>query len=71
MDVSLPKRVSRCIFQAIEILKFTFVNIGLPFLNGVMLGLGEICAHTFVHHLGWARGHTKIYSIAQRKYIQA
>ncbi|CAC22609.1 mitochondrial MIM complex subunit Mim1 [Schizosaccharomyces pombe] len=66
--VTVPKTLFS---QVIHIFKYAAINLGLPFLNGVMLGFGEIFAHAFIHSLGWAPGHTRIYSIQRHQYIQA
>ncbi|EPY54278.1 TOM complex assembly protein Mim1 [Schizosaccharomyces cryophilus OY26] len=67
-----PMSIQKSVFtQVLQILKYTAINLGLPFLNGVMLGFGEIFAHAFIHSLGWAPGHTRIYSIQRQQYIQA
>jgi hypothetical protein len=29
------------------------INLLLPFINGMMLGLGELLAHEFAFRLGW------------------
>ncbi|KAK3847550.1 MAG: outer membrane protein TOM13-domain-containing protein [Linnemannia gamsii] len=33
--------------------KATAINFFLPFINGVFLGFGEICAHELAYRWGW------------------
>lgn len=45
-----------------SLLRGTAINILLPFINGMMLGFGELFAHEAAFRLGW--GGTKVQSIA-------
>ncbi|KAF9160277.1 hypothetical protein DFQ26_005707 [Actinomortierella ambigua] len=38
---------------AIWLTKVTAINFFLPFINGVFLGFGEICAHELAYRWGW------------------
>lgn len=37
----------------IALCKATAINLLLPFINGVFLGFGEICAHELAYRWGW------------------
>ncbi|KAI1316825.1 Mitochondrial inner membrane protein oxa1 [Mortierella claussenii] len=37
----------------LALLKATAINFVLPFINGVFLGFGEICAHELTYRWGW------------------
>ncbi|KAG0326572.1 Mitochondrial inner membrane protein oxa1 [Dissophora globulifera] len=37
----------------ISLCKATAINLLLPFINGVFLGFGEICAHELTYRWGW------------------
>ena len=34
--------------------RFTAINLVLPFINGMMLGFGELFAHEAAYRLGWS-----------------
>ncbi|KAM0743796.1 hypothetical protein ACQRIT_001110 [Beauveria bassiana] len=48
-----------------SLLRGTAINILLPFINGMMLGFGELFAHEAAFRLGW--GGTKVFPISRRK----
>lgn len=37
-----------------SLLRGTAINVFLPFVNGLMLGLGELLAHEAAFRLGWS-----------------
>ncbi|KAI5918843.1 TOM13-domain-containing protein [Camillea tinctor] len=41
------------------------INLLLPFINGMMLGFGELFAHEAAFRLGW--GGTKVFPISRRR----
>ncbi|KAL6879214.1 TOM13 domain-containing protein [Trichoderma novae-zelandiae] len=41
------------------------INLLLPFINGMMLGFGELFAHEAAFRLGW--GGTKVFPITRRR----
>ncbi|KAI0471459.1 TOM13-domain-containing protein [Xylariaceae sp. FL0804] len=41
------------------------INLVLPFVNGMMLGFGELFAHEAAFRLGW--GGTKVFPISRRR----
>ncbi|UKZ72636.1 hypothetical protein TrVFT333_000269 [Trichoderma virens FT-333] len=41
------------------------INLILPFINGMMLGFGELFAHEAAFRLGW--GGTKVFPISRRR----
>ncbi|OLY80863.1 hypothetical protein AYI68_g5034 [Smittium mucronatum] len=60
------------IFRAINfkgILVTSLTTIGLPFISGIMVGLGEIFANEVMFHYGW-RGATPIRIIGNLKEIK-
>ncbi|EJP63192.1 mitochondrial import protein [Beauveria bassiana ARSEF 2860] len=48
-----------------SLLRGTAINILLPFINGMMLGFGELFAHEAAFRLGW--GGTKVFPVSRRK----
>ncbi|ORY72138.1 outer membrane protein TOM13-domain-containing protein [Pseudomassariella vexata] len=40
------------------------INLFLPFINGMMLGFGELFAHEAAYRLGW--GGTKVFPLSRR-----
>ncbi|KAM3511007.1 hypothetical protein MY11210_005343 [Beauveria gryllotalpidicola] len=48
-----------------SLLRGTAINILLPFINGMMLGFGELFAHEAAFRLGW--GGTKVFPLQRRK----
>ncbi|KUL92130.1 hypothetical protein ZTR_02215 [Talaromyces verruculosus] len=46
------------------LLRGTAINVLLPFVNGLMLGLGELIAHEAAFRLGWTN--TKIFPTYRR-----
>ncbi|KAM3504488.1 hypothetical protein MY10362_003536 [Beauveria mimosiformis] len=48
-----------------SLLRGTAINILLPFINGMMLGFGELFAHEAAFRLGW--GGTKVFPLSRRK----
>jgi hypothetical protein len=47
------------------LLRGTAINLVLPFINGMMLGFGELFAHEAAFRLGW--GGTKVFPVSRRK----
>ncbi|KAL5624468.1 hypothetical protein BROUX41_004528 [Berkeleyomyces rouxiae] len=43
----------------------TAINLLLPFINGMMLGFGELFAHEAAFRLGW--GGTKVFPVTRRR----
>ncbi|KAH6692464.1 outer membrane protein TOM13 [Plectosphaerella plurivora] len=43
----------------------TAINLLLPFINGMMLGFGELFAHEAAFRLGW--GGTKVFPMTRRR----
>ncbi|KAI9898627.1 hypothetical protein N3K66_006987 [Trichothecium roseum] len=41
------------------------INLFLPFINGMMLGFGELFAHEAAFRLGW--GGTKVFPLSRRR----
>ncbi|KAK8009602.1 mitochondrial import protein 1 [Apiospora arundinis] len=41
------------------------INLVLPFINGMMLGFGELFAHEAAYRLGW--GGTKVFPLSRRQ----
>ncbi|KAI0401991.1 outer membrane protein TOM13-domain-containing protein [Xylaria palmicola] len=41
------------------------INLILPFINGMMLGFGELFAHEFAFRLGW--GGTRVFPLGRRR----
>ncbi|EFY89852.1 hypothetical protein J3458_001522 [Metarhizium acridum] len=41
------------------------INLLLPFINGMMLGFGELFAHEAAFRLGW--GGTKVFPVSRRR----
>ncbi|KIN01573.1 hypothetical protein OIDMADRAFT_18559 [Oidiodendron maius Zn] len=42
------------------------INLVLPFINGLMLGFGELFAHEAAFRLGW--GGTKVFPVSRRSH---
>ena len=40
-------------FNLVELIKKSAINLILPFINGIMLGFGEIAAHEIGFRWGW------------------
>ncbi|KAI0198435.1 outer membrane protein TOM13-domain-containing protein [Astrocystis sublimbata] len=47
------------------LLRGAFINLLLPFINGMMLGFGELFAHEAAFRLGW--GGTKVFPHTRRR----
>ncbi|KAI5300430.1 hypothetical protein KEM56_002471 [Ascosphaera pollenicola] len=47
-----------------DILRRCMINLFLPFVNGLMLGFGELFAHEVAFRIGWS--HTKIFPLHRR-----
>lgn len=43
-----------------SILRGAAINLVLPFINGLMLGFGELFAHEFAFRLGWSQTNVSI-----------
>lgn len=50
-----------------SILRSAVINMLLPFVNGMMLGFGEIMAHEFAFRLGW--GGTRVFPLGRRRQV--
>ena len=50
-----------------SLLRGTAINLLLPFINGMMLGFGELFAHEAAFKLGW--GSTKVSSLSTSNHI--
>ncbi|KAH7318261.1 putative mitochondrial outer membrane protein [Stachybotrys elegans] len=48
-----------------SILRGAAINLLLPFINGMMLGFGELFAHEAAFRLGW--GGTKVFPLSRRR----
>ncbi|GAB0132828.1 hypothetical protein EsDP_00001253 [Epichloe bromicola] len=48
-----------------SLLRGTAINLLLPFINGMMLGFGELFAHEAAFRLGW--GGTKVFPMTRRR----
>ncbi|KAL2107291.1 hypothetical protein VUR80DRAFT_5438 [Thermomyces stellatus] len=48
-----------------SIIRGTAINLLLPFINGMMLGFGELFAHEAAFRLGW--GGTKVFPVSRRR----
>ena len=51
----------------ISILRTAAINLFLPFINGLMLGFGELFAHEIAFRLGW--GGTRVSSMSPSLFI--
>ncbi|KAH8664715.1 putative mitochondrial outer membrane protein [Xylariales sp. PMI_506] len=47
------------------LLRGAAINLLLPFINGMMLGFGELFAHEAAFRLGW--GGTKVFPLSRRR----
>ncbi|KAF6829500.1 mitochondrial outer membrane [Colletotrichum plurivorum] len=47
------------------VLRGAAINLLLPFINGMMLGFGELFAHEAAFRLGW--GGTKVFPMSRRR----
>ncbi|OAA41755.1 Outer membrane protein, MIM1/TOM13, mitochondrial [Metarhizium rileyi] len=48
-----------------SLIRGTAINLLLPFINGMMLGFGELFAHEAAFRLGW--GGTKVFPLSRRR----
>ncbi|KAI5799213.1 outer membrane protein TOM13-domain-containing protein [Peziza echinospora] len=48
----------------ISLLRTAAINLVLPFINGLMLGFGELFAHEIAFRLGW--GGTRVFPLGRR-----
>ncbi|KAF4589180.1 Mitochondrial import protein 1 [Ophiocordyceps camponoti-floridani] len=48
-----------------SLLRGAAINLVLPFINGMMLGFGELFAHEAAFRLGW--GGTKVFPLSRRR----
>ncbi|KAI1323687.1 outer membrane protein TOM13-domain-containing protein [Xylariaceae sp. FL0255] len=48
-----------------SLLRGVAINLFLPFINGMMLGFGELFAHEAAFRLGW--GGTRIFPLSRRR----
>ncbi|KAK6352625.1 hypothetical protein TWF730_009444 [Orbilia blumenaviensis] len=49
----------------ISIIRSAAINLFLPFVNGLMLGFGELFAHEIAFRLGWSR--TNVFPLSRRQ----
>jgi len=54
----------------LTICKATAINFLLPFVNGVFLGFGEICAHELTYRWGWTNS-AHVVSVSGRRPVGA
>ena len=52
-----------------SLLRGAAINLILPFVNGLMLGFGELFAHEAAFRLGWSRTKVCEYSVSIRRNI--
>lgn len=45
------------------LLRGAAINLVLPFINGLMLGFGELFAHEIAFNLGWSQTKVRIYTV--------
>ncbi|EMR72919.1 hypothetical protein MGN70_004029 [Eutypa lata] len=48
-----------------SLIRGTAINLVLPFINGMMLGFGELFAHEAAFRLGW--GGTRVFPLTRRR----
>lgn len=48
-----------------SILRAATINLFLPFINGMMLGFGELLAHEVAFRLGWSN--TRVFPVSRRQ----
>ncbi|KAL5090288.1 hypothetical protein Trisim1_004481 [Trichoderma cf. simile WF8] len=48
-----------------SLIRSAAINLVLPFINGMMLGFGELFAHEAAFRLGW--GGTKVFPLSRRR----
>lgn len=51
----------------VHLIRSAAINMFLPFVNGLMLGFGEIVAHEFAFRLGW--GGTRVFPMGRRHSV--
>ncbi|KAF3926702.1 hypothetical protein ABW21_db0204086 [Orbilia brochopaga] len=49
---------------AVSLLRSAAINLFLPFINGLMLGFGELFAHEIAFRLGWSG--TNVFPLSRR-----
>ncbi|KXJ93571.1 putative mitochondrial outer membrane protein [Microdochium bolleyi] len=67
-DASSPGSPAIVLYQPPTIwslVRGTAINLLLPFINGMMLGFGELFAHEAAFRLGWAN--TRIFPLTRRR----
>lgn len=70
-QISLPSSTNSSLFTdynkptLLGLLKGVAINLFLPFINGLMLGFGELFAHEIAFRLGW--GGSKVFPIRRSK----
>ncbi|KZZ87075.1 Outer membrane protein, MIM1/TOM13, mitochondrial [Ascosphaera apis ARSEF 7405] len=52
-----------------NILRRCLINLFLPFVNGLMLGFGELFAHEAAYRIGWSN--TKIFPVHRRTAVSS
>ena len=50
-----------------SLLRGAAINLLLPFVNGMMLGFGELFAHEWAFRLGWSQTNVRIFELCQTK----
>jgi hypothetical protein len=53
--------------KLMDIFRSAAINLFLPFVNGLMLGFGELFAHEFAFRLGW--GGTRVRPASETRHI--
>ncbi|KAK6523891.1 hypothetical protein TWF281_001857 [Arthrobotrys megalospora] len=53
----------------ISIVRSAAINLFLPFVNGLMLGFGELFAHEIAFRLGWSG--TNVFPLSRRSHTAA
>lgn len=52
-----------------SVLRGAAINLVLPFLNGICLGLGELCAHEAAYRLGWSGTKVSLHTLRKGRGI--
>lgn len=54
-----------------SLLRGAAINLVLPFVNGLMLGFGELLAHEFAFRLGWSSTNVGLRLLHARTFANA
>lgn len=52
-----------------SIMRGAAINLLLPFVNGMMLGFGELLAHEFAFRLGWSATNVRVTCASGSSYV--